>query len=168
MSMPAKVTMKAGMPTKAIQKPCHTPTSAPMPSERMTESHHGRPHCTANTPEQAPTKAATDPTDRSMWPAMMTITMPIASTRMYPFCTTRFEMFCGRSRMPLVRIENSTTTAMSAMKMPFLPRSESTWLSRSVNLFSTGLTLPPASWVSSEVVGFGFDMVSPGVSASAG
>ena len=59
---------------------------------------------------------------------MMTITMPIASTRMYPFCTTRLEMFCGRSRMPLVRIENSTTTAISAMKMPFLPRSASTWL----------------------------------------
>ena len=30
-----------------------------------------------------PTKAATEPTDRSMWPMMMTITMPIARIRMY-------------------------------------------------------------------------------------
>ena len=48
----------------------------------MIASHQGRPQVTANTPEQAPTNAATDPTDRSMWPAMMTITMPIARTRM--------------------------------------------------------------------------------------
>ena len=30
----------------------------------------------------APTNAATDPTDRSMWPAMITITMPMARIRM--------------------------------------------------------------------------------------
>ena len=30
----------------------------------------------------APTNAATDPTDRSMWPAMITITIPIARIRM--------------------------------------------------------------------------------------
>ena len=70
--------------------------------------------------------AATDPTDRSMWPATMTSTMPIASTRMYPFCTIRFEMFCGRSRMPLVVIVKNSTTAIRAMKMPFLPRSLTT------------------------------------------
>ena len=29
-----------------------------------------------------PTKAATEPTDRSMWPAMMTSTMPMARMRM--------------------------------------------------------------------------------------
>ena len=29
-----------------------------------------------------PTKAATEPTDRSMWPAMITITMPMARIRM--------------------------------------------------------------------------------------
>ncbi len=111
----------------------------------MTESHQGRPQVTAKTPEQAPTKAATEPTDRSMWPAMMTITMPIARTRMYPFCTTRLEMFCGRSRMPSVRNANSATTAISAMKMPFLPRSARTWLSQFVNLFSVGLMFAPTA-----------------------
>ena len=40
MSMPASVTMKAGMPTKATQNPCHAPTSAPM-SER--EDHREPP-----------------------------------------------------------------------------------------------------------------------------
>jgi len=71
--------------------------------------------------------AAIEPTDRSMWPATITSTMPIARIRMYPFCTIRFEMFCGRRRMPFVVIENSTTTAMSARKMPFLPRSLTMW-----------------------------------------
>ena len=80
--MPASVTMNAGIPTNATQNPCQAPTSAPMSSERMTDSHHGSPSCTANTPEHAPTKAATEPTERSMWPAMITITMPIARTRM--------------------------------------------------------------------------------------
>ena len=87
---------------------------------------------------------------------------------MYPFCTIRFEMFCGRSRMPLVRIENSTTTAMSAMKMPFLPRSASTWLSRSVNLFSAGLTLPPATLGFLGGRGWGSTWCLLVVSASAG
>ena len=52
----------------------------------------------------------------------------------------------------------STTTAMRAMKMPFLPRSLSMWLSRSVNLFSMGLTLPPTAWVSVGTGVVGFDM----------
>jgi hypothetical protein len=82
MSMPASVTMNAGMPTKAIQNPCQTPTRAPTNSERTIDNHQGRPHWTANTPETAPTNAATDPTERSMWPAMITITIPIARTRM--------------------------------------------------------------------------------------
>src|SRR6478609_3866194 len=54
-------------------------------------------------------------------------------------------MFCGRSRMPSVRIANSATTAMSAMKMPFLPRSARTWLSQLVNLFSVGLMFAPTA-----------------------
>ena len=54
-------------------------------------------------------------------------------------------MFCGRSRMPSVRIVNSATTAIRAMKMPFLPRSARTWLSQSVNLFSVGLTFAPTA-----------------------
>mgnify|MGYP006912542273 CR=1 FL=1 len=84
--------------------------------------------------------AATEPTERSMWPATITITMPMARIRMYPFCTIRLEMFCGRSRMPWVRIENSTTTAMRAMKMPFLPRSVMTWLIAEVARFLGGPT----------------------------
>ena len=43
----------------------------------------------------APVAATTDPTDRSIWPAMMMTTMPIARMRMYEFCTTMLLMFCG-------------------------------------------------------------------------
>ena len=82
MSMPASVTMNAGMPTTATQNPCQAPTRAPSTMPRMMPSHHGQPHCTIMTPVAAPMNAATEPTDRSMWPAMMIITMPIARIRM--------------------------------------------------------------------------------------
>ena len=39
-------------------------------------------HCVIITPAIAPMKATTLPTDRSMWPAMITITMPTARIRM--------------------------------------------------------------------------------------
>ena len=45
-------------------------------------SHQSQPQCTIMTPATAPMKPATDPTDRSMWPAMITITMPMARIRM--------------------------------------------------------------------------------------
>ena len=51
----------------------------------MMASHQGKPTSRMSTPETAPTKAATEPTDRSMWPATITITMPIARIKMYPF-----------------------------------------------------------------------------------
>src|SRR6478735_11484946 len=54
-------------------------------------------------------------------------------------------MFCGRSRMPSVRIVKSATTAISAMKMPFLPRSASTCVSQLVNRFSVGLMFAPTA-----------------------
>ena len=44
--------------------------------------HHGHPCWMTSTAETAPVSATTDPTERSMWPAMITMTMPMASTRM--------------------------------------------------------------------------------------
>ena len=81
-SMPARVTMKAGMPTEATQKPCQAPTSAPTTRPRTMASGHGTSYRVIAMATVAPTNAATDPTDRSMWPAMMTITIPIARIRM--------------------------------------------------------------------------------------
>ena len=45
-------------------------------------AHQAQPQCTIMTPATAPMKPAMDPTERSMWPAMMTITMPMARIRM--------------------------------------------------------------------------------------
>ena len=73
----------------------------------------------------APTKAATEPTDRSMWRATITITMPMARIRICAFCTTRLETLSGLSSTPSVVIWKSTTIAASAMIMPYwrmLPR----------------------------------------------
>ena len=62
--------------------------------------------------------------------------------------------------------ENSTTTAMSAMKMPFLPRSLSTWVSHEVNLLSDGLMLPPTACDSVGVGVVGFDIAGSSSSSA--
>src|SRR5665648_757634 len=41
--MPASVTMKAGIPTKATQNPCHIPTKAPTTSAASTPTYQGIP-----------------------------------------------------------------------------------------------------------------------------
>ena len=64
-----------------------------------------------------PTNAATDPTDRSMWPAMITMTMPIASTSTYELPLTMLIMLLGSSVLP-VRIWNSTMMTTRAPRMP--------------------------------------------------
>ncbi|MDQ0743542.1 hypothetical protein QFZ62_000850 [Clavibacter sp. B3I6] len=94
-SMPASVTMNAGMPTNATQKPCQAPMSAPTTSDSATAAPHGRPHSFMLSAATAPTVATTEPTDRSMWPAMITMTMPIARISTYAFCWMRFATLPG-------------------------------------------------------------------------
>jgi hypothetical protein len=65
-SMLDSVTMNAGMPTYATQKPCHAPIAAPSARHRMTAMGHGMSHLVIMIAATAPTKAATEPTDRSM------------------------------------------------------------------------------------------------------
>ena len=120
-----RVTMNAGMPTYATQNPCQAPISAPSTRQATTARNHGTSHLVIMIAEQAPTKAATDPTDRSMWPATITITMPMARIRIWAFCTTRFETLSGLSSTPSVVTWNRTTIAASAMIIPYwrmLPR----------------------------------------------
>jgi hypothetical protein len=68
-----------------------------------------------------PTNAATEPTDRSMWPAMMTITMPMARIRMYEYCCTTLITLVGSRVSPPDRISNSTMITTSAMTMLYWP-----------------------------------------------
>ncbi|MET3800547.1 hypothetical protein ABID70_000502 [Clavibacter michiganensis] len=94
-SMPASVTMNAGIPTNATQNPCHAPISAPTTSDSTTAVPHGSPHSFMLSAATAPTVATTEPTDRSMWPAMITMTMPIARISTYAFCWMRFATLPG-------------------------------------------------------------------------
>ncbi len=82
MSMPASVTMNAGTMIRETQKPCHVPTR--MPTTRPTTMPSGQaiPQSAIVLATTMPVNAATEPTDRSMCPAMITITMPIARIRM--------------------------------------------------------------------------------------
>ena len=65
-----------------------------------------------------PTNAATEPTDRSMWPAMMTITMPMARMRTYAFWLTRLIRLTGSRVFPPVRISNRMMMTTRAPRMP--------------------------------------------------
>ena len=47
-----------------------------------TPTHHGMPFLITSVAATAPTRATTEPTDRSMWPTTMTNSMPIARIRM--------------------------------------------------------------------------------------
>ena len=80
-----------------------------------TPTHHGRPCRTTSTAATAPVSATTDPTDRSMCPPMMMITMPMARMRMYENCRTSVVMFRSLSSSPLVSTENSATISTKAM-----------------------------------------------------
>jgi hypothetical protein len=82
MSMPPRVTMKPGIPTKATQKPCQIPTSTPTRSAASTPTHQGICHLITTTAATAPVSATTEPTDRSIWAATITSSMPIARIRM--------------------------------------------------------------------------------------
>src|SRR6266545_659913 len=125
-SMLARVTMKAGMPTYATQKPCQAPMSAPRARQRITARNHGTSCLVIKIAPTAPTNAATEPTDRSMWRATTTSTIPMARIRIWAFWTTRLETLSGLSRMPSVVIWNRITIAAKAMIMPYwrmFPRS---------------------------------------------
>lgn len=55
---------------------------APTTSPTSTATTQCIPVSRINSATTMPTAAATEPTDRSMWPAMITRTIPIAMTRM--------------------------------------------------------------------------------------
>ena len=80
--MPDSVTMKAGTRIRETQKPCQQPTSTPTIRPTTMPSGQASPQSAIDLATTMPVNAATEPTDRSMCPAMITITMPIDSTRM--------------------------------------------------------------------------------------
>ena len=125
-SMLDSVTMNAGIPTYATQKPCQAPIAAPRMRHSTTARNHGTSCLVIRIAQTAPTNAATEPTDRSMWRATITITMPMARIRIWAFWTTRLETLIGLSSTPSVVIWNRMTIAARAMIMPYwrmLPRS---------------------------------------------
>ena len=51
-----------------MQKPWKAPIRVPIKRQRQIASHTGIPRFTMNTPARAPTRATTEPTDKSMLP----------------------------------------------------------------------------------------------------
>ena len=106
--------MKAGMPAYATQNPCHAPTATPTTSAATMPTHHGWPCWITRTAETAPVSATTEPTDRSMCPPMIRMTIPIARTRMYEYWRTMLVMLPGLSSTPSVRTAKSATMTTRA------------------------------------------------------
>ncbi len=82
-------------------------------------SHHGQPQCCIMIATTPPMKPTIEPTDRSMWPAMMTMTMPAARIITYAFCWIRLATLFGSRSLPSVMISKSRTIAKSAPTMPY-------------------------------------------------
>ncbi len=65
-----------------------------------------------------PAKAATDPTERSIWPAMITSTMPIARIRMYALPLNRLMTLVGVRVLPPVCHWKKRISAIRAKIIP--------------------------------------------------
>ena len=79
-SIPARVAMKGGTLTKAIQKPCHMPMRSPITSITITATGHGMLLSIMMAPTP-PAKQTTEPTARSMLPPVrMQRSIPVART----------------------------------------------------------------------------------------
>ena len=81
-SMPASVTMNDGMRKNATNQPCAAPIAAPASRQATVAGTKCHSNSTISTAASAPTKPTTEPTDRSMWPATITSSMPSAMMTM--------------------------------------------------------------------------------------
>src|SRR5690606_5281667 len=95
------------------------PITAPAARLRTTTTGMGSPSRTTISAASAPTKAATEPTDRSIWPATMISNMPTAMMTMWLFCRNRLVRLTGRNRMPPVTTWKKAIMMISANRMPY-------------------------------------------------
>ena len=111
----ASVTMKAGTPIHATQKPCHMPMSNPSPIV-ITQINNGsvvKPNpLTGSTSNAAktPVKATAEPIDKSMCPGTMTMTMPTARIAVIATWIVSVVKFRGDRNRPSVRTWNTIQT----------------------------------------------------------
>ncbi len=110
--------MNAGTPTYATQKPCHAPITAPMARPNTMAAGQGRSHSVIDLATRMPVKAATEPTERSMCPATITMSMPMARIRMYEFCWNSAIRLSDRSVSPSVQIWKIKTIATRVKIIP--------------------------------------------------
>src|SRR5438445_5185972 len=80
-SMP-RVTTMAGMRAYATSAPLTASMAIPAAMEASHATQMGYPR-TASVPEMVASTPMSDPTETSMWPAMMTMDIPIAATATY-------------------------------------------------------------------------------------
>ena len=125
MSIPARVTMKGGIRTYAIQNAWKAPMRIPIANIASTVTMKGALYLVIRIAPTAPVKQTTEPTERSMLPPVsMQSSIPVARMNTYAFCEIRFDTFIGRRIAPPVRSAKNPSTRMSTMIIVyFLTRS---------------------------------------------
>ena len=111
--------MNAGTFRYATQNPCQAPTASPI--TRVAETEAITPHSSLimHSAQTAPAKPRTDPTERSMWPATITSTMPMARIAVVTVCTKRFDRFRGVRKTRSVTKEKITQIPSSARNIVY-------------------------------------------------
>ena len=94
--------MNEGTRSLVVMKPLTTPMAAPATSTVPTASQVFHPRLTVRMATSPPSRPSSEPTERSISPAMMTNTMPQASMPVTDICRNRLEMLLGLRNVPLV------------------------------------------------------------------
>ena len=117
-SSPPRVTIKAGMPAYAVNAPCNAPINAP--TAIPANSDGNSPQCSEVCTRTAamPVIPTSDPTERSICPARITITMPTARMPVTAVWRIRFEKFRGSRKTPSVTIVKMIQTPIRANTRP--------------------------------------------------
>ena len=118
-----RVVIKPGIPIFATQKPFHAPTRTPIPIPSSTAAHQGKFHFWNAMAMTIPQKPATEPTDKSIWPMTMTISIPMARISTYALPDKRFWKLEGVIIFPSEAILKKTISAINAITIVYLCRS---------------------------------------------
>ncbi len=106
--------MNEGTRSLVVMKPLAAPMAAPAASTTPTETQVFQPWLTVRMATSPPSRPSSEPTDRSISPAMMTNTMPQASMPVTDICRNRLEMLFGRRKVPLVWLQKKIQISATA------------------------------------------------------
>src|SRR5688500_165420 len=109
--------MNGGMRSQATSEPCAHPSTAPRTNTRANDAESGQPRLVKAMAETAPSRPARAPTERSIWPATITSTMPMARIEVTAIWRASSERLRGLRNVPSVISEKTIQITSSAPTM---------------------------------------------------